>query len=138
MAPADLISITAACSSRARVNTIGVVVDKLDIHKTRGSSYGATFTIKDCDFDTPTWQGGLKVKYFNDNQAVIPMVQVNDVILLRNLRVRSILLGHEMMALVKSSRRIAELIRRSVSFRVSRLASLLKMTQFSGPFFDRR
>lgn len=59
----------------------------MDIHKTRGSSYGATFTIKDCDFDTPTWQGGLKVKYFNDNQAVIPMVQVNDVILLRNLRV---------------------------------------------------
>lgn len=89
MAPAELISVSAACCTRTKVNTIGVVVDKLDVYKTRGSSYGVTFTIKDCDFDAPTWQGGLKVKYFNDDQSVLPVVQVNDVVLLRGIRVRS-------------------------------------------------
>ena len=138
MASNTLVSISTACSARGRYDVLGIVVDSLPIYRTRGSSNCVTFTIKDSDFDKPTWTGGLKVKYFNDNQAVIPMVQVNDVILLRNLRVRSTLLGHGMMALVKSSRRIAELIRRSVSFRVSRLASLLKMTRFTGPSFDHR
>ncbi|KAJ5980776.1 hypothetical protein N7481_008074 [Penicillium waksmanii] len=87
MASASLVSITAACSARRKVNTIGVVVDTLDPWKTRGSSYGVTFTIKDCEFDAPTWQGGLKVKYFNDNEAFLPIVQLNDVVLLRDIRV---------------------------------------------------
>lgn len=87
MASTGLVSITAACSARGRVNTIGVVVDTLNPFKTRGSSYGVTFTIKDCEFDAPTWQGGLKVKYFNDNEAFLPTIQLNDVVLLRDIRV---------------------------------------------------
>ncbi|CAI7668425.1 unnamed protein product [Penicillium pancosmium] len=87
MASTGLVSITTACSARRKVNTIGVVVDTLDPFKTRGSSYGVTFTIKDCEFDAPTWQGGLKVKYFNDNEAFLPIVQLNDVVLLRDIRV---------------------------------------------------
>lgn len=99
MAPADLIDITSACAARTRVNTIGVVVDKLDLHKTRGSSYGVTFTIKDYDFDGPTWQHGLKVKYFNDDDAALPIVQINDVVLLRSIRVSHLCLhGHELIS----------------------------------------
>lgn len=87
MASTGLVSITTACSTRGRVNTIGVVVDKLDLQKTNGTSHIVTFTIKDCAFDEETWRGGLKVKYFNDNQALLPIVQVNDVVLLRSVRV---------------------------------------------------
>jgi hypothetical protein len=95
MASTGLVSIASACSTRTKVNTIGVVVDKLDLYKTRGSSYGVTFTIKDCEFDAPTWQGGLKVKYFNDKQDVLPIVEVNDVVLLRGIRVSYHMCLHE-------------------------------------------
>ncbi|CAI7632169.1 unnamed protein product [Penicillium glandicola] len=87
MAWGDLVDITTACSSQERVNVIGVVVDTLPLYRTRGSSACVTFTIKDYDFDGPTWRGGLKVKYFNDNESYLPIVKLKDVVLLRNIRV---------------------------------------------------
>lgn len=87
MAANDLVDIATACSARGHLSVVGVVVDKLDIYRTRGSSSCITFTIKDTSFDTPYWQGGLKVKYFNDNESLLPDVHINDVVLLRNIRV---------------------------------------------------
>ncbi|KAJ6139143.1 hypothetical protein N7471_005629 [Penicillium samsonianum] len=87
MAPGDLVDITTACSLQGTFNVLGVVVDTLPLFRTRGSSACITFTIKDSDFDAPTWQGGLKVKYFNDDESYLPNVKLNDVVLLRNVRV---------------------------------------------------
>lgn len=89
MASGDLVDITTACSSQGNfnVNVLGVVVDTLPLFRTKGSSACITFTIKDYDFDGPTWQGGLKVKYFNDDESYLPNVKLNDVVLLRNIRV---------------------------------------------------
>lgn len=87
MAPGDLVDITTACSLQGTFNVLGVVVDTLPLFRTRGSSACITFTIKDSDFDAPTWQGGLKVKYFNDDESYLPNVKLSDVVLLRNVRV---------------------------------------------------
>jgi hypothetical protein len=37
------------------------------------------------NFDAPTWQGGLKTKYFNDDESHLPNVELNDVVLLVNV-----------------------------------------------------
>lgn len=87
MASGDLVDITTACSSQGNFNVLGVVVDTLPLFRTKGSSACVTFTLKDFDFDGPTWRGGLKVKYFNDDESHLPNVKLNDVVLLRNLRV---------------------------------------------------
>jgi hypothetical protein len=87
MPPADLVDIGTACARRGFINTVGVVVDKLDVYRTKGSSSCVTFTIKDAHFDSPSWSGGLKIKYFNDNESVLPEIRLNDVVLLRNIRV---------------------------------------------------
>ncbi|KAJ5782560.1 hypothetical protein N7457_004334 [Penicillium paradoxum] len=87
MASGGLVDIHTACTSRGNFNVLGVVVDTLPLYRTRGSSACITFTIKDTDFDGPTWQGGLKVKYFNDDDSCLPNVRVNDVVLLHNIRV---------------------------------------------------
>ncbi|KAI2746601.1 hypothetical protein DTO013E5_203 [Penicillium roqueforti] len=88
MASGDLVDITTACSSQGTFNVIGVVIDKLPLFRTRGSSACITFTIKDSNFDAPGWQGGLKVRYFNDDESFLPNVELKDVILLRNLLVQ--------------------------------------------------
>lgn len=87
MASGDLVDITTACSSQGNFNVLGVVVDTLPVFRTRGSSACITFTLKDLDFDGPTWRGGLKVKYFNDDESYLPNAKLNDVVLLRNVRV---------------------------------------------------
>ena len=87
MASGELVDITTACSSQGNFNVLGVVVDTLPLYRTRGSSACITFTIKDSDFDGPTWQGGLKVKYFNDDESHLPNVKLNDAVLLRNIPV---------------------------------------------------
>ncbi|KAJ5812879.1 Telomere end binding protein [Penicillium robsamsonii] len=83
----DLLDITTARYSQGNCNVLGVVVDTLPLFRTRGSSACVTFTIKDSDFDAPTWRGGLKVKYFNDNESHLPDVKLKDVVLLRNIQV---------------------------------------------------
>lgn len=88
MPATDLVDIPTACSRRGILDTMGVVVDKLDVYRTKGSSSCITFTIKDEDFDGPSWMGGLKVKYFSDNPNVLPEVRQHDVVLLRGIRVR--------------------------------------------------
>lgn len=87
MAPTDLVDISTACTRRGSISTVGVVVDKLDVYRTKGSSSCVTFTIKDAHFDTPSWSESLKIKYFNDNERVLPEIRLNDVVLLRNIRV---------------------------------------------------
>ncbi|CAP95093.1 Pc21g01960 [Penicillium rubens Wisconsin 54-1255] len=87
MASGDIVDVATACSSQGNFNVLGVVVDKLSLFRTRGSSACITFTIKDSNFDAPTWQGGLKTKYFNDDESHLPNVELNDVVLLRNVRV---------------------------------------------------
>jgi protection-of-telomeres protein 1 len=87
MAPPDLVDISTACTRRGFINTVGVVVDKLDVYRTKGSSSCVTFTIKDAHFDTPSWSESLKIKYFNDNERVLPEIRLKDVVLLRNIRV---------------------------------------------------
>lgn len=88
MAANTLVSISTACSSRGRYDVLGIVVDSLPIYRTRGSSKCVTFTIKDSDFDKPTWSGGLKIKYFNDDESALPNTQVGDAVFLRNIQVR--------------------------------------------------
>jgi hypothetical protein len=92
MASGDIVDITTACSSQGDFNVLGVVIDKLSLFRTRGSSACITFTIKDSNFDAPTWQGGLKIKYFNDDESYLPNVELNDVVLLRNVRVSGLTL----------------------------------------------
>ncbi|KGO74679.1 Telomere end binding protein [Penicillium italicum] len=87
MASGDIVDITTACSSQGSFNVLGVVVDTLPLFRTRGTSACITFTIKDSDFDAPTWQGGLKVKYFNDDESHLPNIKLNDVVLLRDIQV---------------------------------------------------
>ena len=100
MAGTDLVDIATACSSHGTVNVVGVVVDKLDIFHTRGSSACITFEIKDSHFETKPWQDSLKVKYFNDHESNLPNVLLNDVVLLRNIRVR--LLPVDMIGLIRA------------------------------------
>ncbi|OOQ84938.1 hypothetical protein PEBR_28340 [Penicillium brasilianum] len=87
MASLELVDITTACSRRGYLNTVGVVVDVLPPCRTKGSSVCVTFTLKDCHFDQPSWYGGLKVKYFNDSMDALPNAQLNDVVLLRKIRI---------------------------------------------------
>ena len=87
MASSELVEITTACSRRGYLTTVGVVVDVLPPYRTKGSSVCVTFTLKDCHFDQPSWYGGLKVKYFNDSMDALPNAQLNDVVLLRKIRV---------------------------------------------------
>lgn len=87
MATAELVDIATACSRRGLLCVLGVVVDRLDVYRTKGSSSCVTFTIKDSQFDAPSWQGGLKIKYFNDDESKLPDVCLNDVVLLRDIRV---------------------------------------------------
>ncbi|KAJ5713661.1 uncharacterized protein N7483_010842 [Penicillium malachiteum] len=84
---AGLIDIATACSNGGISTVIGVVVDKLDIFRTRGSSSCITFELKDEDLDGCAWEQCLKVKYFNDNESCLPHVMLNDVVLLRGVRV---------------------------------------------------
>ncbi|KAJ6036645.1 Telomere end binding protein [Penicillium herquei] len=84
---AGLIDIATACSNGGSSSVIGVVVDKMDIFRTRGSSACITFELKDEDLDGYAWEQCLKVKYFNDNESCIPHVMLNDVVLLRGVRV---------------------------------------------------
>ena len=83
----SLTSIRDACSRPGRYNLLGVVVDTLPIFATRGSSKCVTFTIKDSDLDGPPWAGGVKIKYFNDDESTLPDTRVNDVVFVRNIRV---------------------------------------------------
>lgn len=87
MPASDLADIATACSRRGVLSVVGVVVDKLDMYRTKGSSSCVTFTIKDQDFNGPSWHGGLKIKYFNDNPSALPEVRLNDVVILRDIRV---------------------------------------------------
>ncbi|CRG83729.1 Protection of telomeres protein 1 [Talaromyces islandicus] len=70
-------------------SVIGIVVDCLPKTKSGGTSFAVTFTLKDSGYGpgNPTWEG-LKVKYFNNEEHQLPDVKVNDVVLLRKLRVR--------------------------------------------------
>lgn len=88
--PPRFVSVDTARRSQGFHNLIGVVVDCLPRSRSAGSSYVTTFTIKDTDFGSgnETWKG-LKIKYFNDDEHRLPEVKVNDVILLRRLRVSS-------------------------------------------------
>ncbi|KAE8555389.1 hypothetical protein EYB25_000084 [Talaromyces marneffei] len=87
--PPRFVSVDTGKRSQGFHNLIGVVVDCLPISRSAGSSFVTTFTIKDTDFGpgNETWKG-LKIKYFNDGEHRLPVVKVNDVILLRRLRVR--------------------------------------------------
>lgn len=87
MAPGDIVDIYTACNSQGTLTVIGVVVDVLPLYRTKGSSACVTFTIKDSDFHGKTWVGGLKIKYFNDDESHLPIVRETDVVLLRNIRV---------------------------------------------------
>ncbi|KAL1969704.1 hypothetical protein VTN77DRAFT_8257 [Rasamsonia byssochlamydoides] len=85
--PPKFVGVNTARSGQGYVNVIGVVVDCLDKTRSRGSSLVVTFTIKDSDLETKSWDG-LKIKYFNDNEHFLPDLRLHDVILLRNLRIR--------------------------------------------------
>ncbi|PYH44006.1 telomere-binding alpha subunit central domain protein [Aspergillus saccharolyticus JOP 1030-1] len=86
-----LVDVAKALASPGNVNIIGVVVDVMPgVWKSRGSSTCITFTIKDSNLENGHTWDGLKVKYFRDNEDALPPVQLHDVILLRNLWVRSL------------------------------------------------
>ena len=85
--PRNFIAVDAAKSRKFQpLNVMGLVVDALPPRQTGGSSFGVTFTIKDCDF-TSDARWGLKVRFFRDRQADLPSPNVGDVVLLRMIQV---------------------------------------------------
>lgn len=86
--PARFVSVDTAKSSQGHHNLIGVVVDCLPKVRTGGTSFAVTFTIKDTDYrkGNESWRG-LKIKYFSNDESRLPDLRLNDVILLRRLRV---------------------------------------------------
>ena len=84
--PPGFLDINTALSSQGIKNVIGVVVDSLSKTRSSGSSYVVTFTLKDADFNGDT-RNGLKIKYFNDDDQLLPPIELYDVVLLRNIRV---------------------------------------------------
>ena len=82
-----LIDIPTAITTRGHVSVIGVVVDSLSPKRMGGTSYCVTFTLKDCDINNGHTADGLKIKYFNDDQNLLPPLQVGDVVSVRNIRV---------------------------------------------------
>lgn len=89
--PPRFSDVSRAKDAQGHHNVIGVVVDCLPKAKSGGSSYTVTFTIKDSDYGpgTNAWDG-LKIKYFNNKEDLLPDVKVNDVILLHQLRVSQV------------------------------------------------
>lgn len=89
--PPRFANISRAKDAQGHYNVIGVVVDCLPMIKSGGSSYTVTFTIKDSDHGPGTNAlDGLKIKYFNNNESLLPDVKVNDVVLLHQLRVSQV------------------------------------------------
>ncbi|KGQ01061.1 hypothetical protein PAAG_12255 [Paracoccidioides lutzii Pb01] len=87
--PVGFDDIQTAQSKRDRlVNIIAVVVDALAPKPSGGSSYVSTFTLKDSDFSSAAWNG-LKIRYFNNNETHVPAPQRGDVVLLRQIRIRT-------------------------------------------------
>jgi protection of telomeres protein 1 len=84
--PPKFVDIGTARSREGRANVIGVVVDVLPKTRSGGSSFVITFTLKDADLDGQTWDG-LKVRFFSDNEALVPDIRQYDVLLLRNILV---------------------------------------------------
>lgn len=96
MVAPNLVDIATACTTHGRrVSVIGVVVDVMSPAPTNGSSTVVTLELKDDKFELPAWNGCLKVKYFKDDESTLPPAQKNDVILIRNIKVRNTLLTHE-------------------------------------------
>ncbi|KAL2373083.1 telomere-binding alpha subunit central domain-containing protein [Blastomyces gilchristii SLH14081] len=79
---------TAVSRMDRMVNVIAVVVDALPPKLSGGSSYVSTFTLKDHDLDNESWNG-LKIRYFNNDESYLPVPQHGDVVLLRQIKVRS-------------------------------------------------
>lgn len=86
--PPKFIDVATAKATQGYIHVIGVVVDVLPKSRSGGSSFVTTFTIKDADIDGHP-MSGLKIKYFNDDESLLPELQLHDVILLRNIRVGS-------------------------------------------------
>lgn len=85
--PAAFLSVNNAKSmTHGFASIIGVVVDALPLAKSGGSSFISTFTVKDCDFAAQSWQG-LKIRFFRDQEKLLPTPQVGDVVLLRKIKV---------------------------------------------------
>lgn len=95
MVAASLVDIATAIATRGRVDVIGVVVDALSVGSTKGTSMVVSFELKDDKFDLPAWDGSLKIKYFNNDESKMPHAKVNDVLLLRGIKVRNTLITHE-------------------------------------------
>ncbi|OJD23246.1 hypothetical protein ACJ73_05397 [Blastomyces percursus] len=79
---------TAMSKTDRMVNVIAVVVDALPPKLSGGSSYVSTFTLKDHDLNIESWNG-LKIRYFNNDESHVPVPQHGDVVLLRQIKVRS-------------------------------------------------
>lgn len=86
--PPQFVDVPTALASKGFISVIGIVVDILPLFRTKGSSLCITFTLKDCDLGNGNTWDGLKIKYFNDNENYLPQIQLKDVVLLRNIRVR--------------------------------------------------
>jgi protection of telomeres protein 1 len=84
--PPRFVDISTARSRVGHASVIGVAVDVLPKKRSGGSSFVATFTLKDSDVDVRSWDG-LKVRFFNDKEALLPNLQQYDVVLLRNVPV---------------------------------------------------
>ncbi|KLJ11655.1 hypothetical protein EMPG_13162 [Blastomyces silverae] len=79
---------TALSKTDRMVNVIAVVVDALPPKLSGGSSHVSTFTLKDHDLNIESWNG-LKIRYFNNDESYLPVPQHGDVVLLRQIKVRS-------------------------------------------------
>ncbi|PKY05522.1 telomere-binding alpha subunit central domain protein [Aspergillus campestris IBT 28561] len=83
--------VATAISEQGNKHVIGVVVDVFGgIWKTKNKSSSITFTIKDRDLNNGHTWDGLRIKYFSGNESQLPPVELGDVVLLKNLYIRSL------------------------------------------------
>ncbi|KAL4923946.1 telomere-binding alpha subunit central domain protein [Aspergillus undulatus] len=89
--PPGYVDVTNAVATRGVVNVMGVVVDIWGgAFRSQGTSVCITFTIKDSDLNNGHTWDGLKIKYFQAKESMLPPVHDGDVILLRNITVKII------------------------------------------------
>ncbi|KAL2819126.1 hypothetical protein BJX63DRAFT_418899 [Aspergillus granulosus] len=88
--PPKYVDVASALVTRGAINVMGVVVDVLGARKTNGTSFCLTFTIKDSNLNNGHTWDGLKIRYFKENESLLPPVSEGDVVLLRELWVKVI------------------------------------------------
>ncbi|KAI9039655.1 telomere-binding alpha subunit central domain protein [Aspergillus affinis] len=132
----ELVDIPTAMSKQGNVTVLGVVVDAMAPMRSRGTSIFITFTLKDSNLDNGHTWDGLKIKYFRDNESQLPPVRKGDVLLLRNVWVRT--LAGKPLGVAAQDRTIPWALFRHESNPMSTATPICGPTPFEPSFTEKR